>query len=55
MNIKLQIVIENAGESFIEEITCFKREKLSAETLGLSLKESKTTPGSHSCVKRTFC
>ena len=42
MNIKLQIVIENAGESFIEEITCLKRDKLSAETLVLSLKESKT-------------
>lgn len=42
MNIKLQLIVENEGQAITEEIACLTRGKLSAETLGLSLKESKT-------------
>lgn len=41
MRIKLQLIIDNNNECITEDIICFERDGLSAETLGLTLKEAK--------------
>lgn len=42
MKIKIQLTIDSENQSTTEDIVCFEREDLSAETLGLTLKEAKT-------------
>ena len=42
MRIKIQIVIEEGDKTTIEDISYLEREGVSAETLGLTLKEAKT-------------
>ncbi|MCE3239307.1 MAG: hypothetical protein K0R24_2288 [Gammaproteobacteria bacterium] len=41
MKIRIQLIIEAENQNLIEDITCLEREELSAETLGLTLRESK--------------
>lgn len=41
MKIKIQVVVENGNQLITEDITCLTRNDLSAETLGMSLKEAK--------------
>ena len=41
MKIKIQMVIDDQDQSTIKEVACLEREELSAETLGLTLKEAK--------------
>ncbi|MEI6628179.1 MAG: ISKra4 family transposase, partial [Alphaproteobacteria bacterium] len=42
MKIKIQLIIDNENQSVTEDILCFERQELSAETLGLTLEEAKT-------------
>lgn len=42
MKIRIQLVIERGEKKTTEDISCFEREGLSAESLGLTLKEAKT-------------
>lgn len=42
MKIRIQLIVESGDKSTTEDIVCLERKQLSAETLGLTLKESKT-------------
>ncbi|MGV8949276.1 MAG: ISKra4 family transposase [Candidatus Paracaedibacter sp.] len=42
MKIRIQLIIETENQNVFEDIACLQREELSAETLGLTLRESKT-------------
>jgi len=41
MQVNIQMVITNGDQKTVHDILCFKRQELSPETLGLTLKESK--------------
>lgn len=42
MKIRIQLIIDDDNHNITEDIACLNRDELSAETLGLTLKESKT-------------
>lgn len=42
MKIKIQLMVESENQTITEDIACLERGEVSAETLGLTLAESKS-------------